>query len=117
MARVPYVNREDLDGEGQEIYDRIRRDRNSETVGLQFRALLHNPQAAGFLTSMGAQLRFKSALPEALKEFAASKHLSYTEAVRRAIAIAKYIDDEISEGRKVQTVDPDRADIRELILI
>jgi len=54
---------------------------------------------------------------EALKEFAASKHLSYTEAVRRAIAIAKYIDDEISEGRKVQTVDPDRADIRELILI
>jgi len=70
MARVPYVNREDLDGEGQEIYDRIRRDRNSETVGLQFRALLHNPQAAGFLTSMGAQLRFKSALPEALKEFA-----------------------------------------------
>ena len=54
---------------------------------------------------------------EALKEFASSKHLSYTEAVRRAIAIAKYIDDEISEGRKVQTVDPDRADIRELILI
>jgi 4-carboxymuconolactone decarboxylase len=70
MARVPYVNREDLDGAGQEIYDRIRRDRNSETVGLQFRALLHNPQAAGFLTSMGAQLRFKSALPENLKEFA-----------------------------------------------
>ena len=70
MARVPYVNREELDSEGQQIYDRIRRDRNSDTVGLQFRALLHNPQAAGFLTSMGAQLRFKSALPENLKEFA-----------------------------------------------
>lgn len=53
----------------------------------------------------------------ALKEFAASKHLSYTEAVRRAIAIAKYIDDEVSEGRKVQTVDPSREDVRELILI
>jgi len=54
---------------------------------------------------------------EALKQFAASKHLSYTEAVRRAIAIAKYISDEVSEGRKVQTVDENRKDIRELILI
>jgi 4-carboxymuconolactone decarboxylase len=70
MARVPYVEREALDAEGQEIYDRIRRDRNSDQVGLQFRALLHSPQVAGHLTSMGAQLRFKSALPEKLKELA-----------------------------------------------
>jgi 4-carboxymuconolactone decarboxylase len=59
-----------MDAEGQAIYDRIRQDRNSPRVGLQFRALLHNPQAAGYLTSMGAQLRFHSALPEDLKEFA-----------------------------------------------
>ncbi len=70
MARVPYVEREQLDAEGKEIYDRICRDRNASRVSLQFRALLHSPQAAGFLTSMGAQLRFKSALPENLKEFA-----------------------------------------------
>ena len=70
MARVPYVNREDMDAEGQEIYDRIRNDRNSPTVGLQFRAMLHSPKAASHLTSMGAQLRFQSALPENLKEFA-----------------------------------------------
>jgi 4-carboxymuconolactone decarboxylase len=59
-----------MDAEGQEIYDRIRNDRNSQTVGLQFRAMLHNPKAAGFLTSMGAQLRFKSAMPDDLKELA-----------------------------------------------
>lgn len=70
MARVPYVEREALDAEGQEIYDRIRRDRNAPEVGLQFRALLHSPKAAGYLTSMGAQLRFKSAIPENLKELA-----------------------------------------------
>lgn len=70
MARVPYVEREELDAEGQAIYDRIRQDRNSPKVGLQFRALLHNPKAAGYLTSMGAQLRFQSAMPEDLKEFA-----------------------------------------------
>ena len=69
-ARVPYVEREEMDAEGQEIYDRIRKDRNAPRVGLQFRAMLHSPKAAGYLTSMGAQLRFQSALPENLKEFA-----------------------------------------------
>jgi 4-carboxymuconolactone decarboxylase len=70
MARVPYVNRDELDAEGQEIYDRIRRDRNASEVGLQFRALLHSPKATGYLTSLGAQLRFQSAMPESLKELA-----------------------------------------------
>jgi 4-carboxymuconolactone decarboxylase len=70
MARVPYVQRDELDAEGQEIYDRIRRDRNAPEVGLQFRALLHNPKATGYLTSLGAQLRFQSALLENLKELA-----------------------------------------------
>ena len=70
MARVPYVKHDELDAEGQEIYDRIRRDRNSPEVGLQFRALLHSPRAAGYLTSLGAQLRFQSAMPENLKELA-----------------------------------------------
>jgi 4-carboxymuconolactone decarboxylase len=70
MARVPYVEREQLDADGQEIYDRIRRDRNSQHVSGQFRALLHNPKATGHLTSLGAQLRFQSAIPENLKELA-----------------------------------------------
>lgn len=70
MARVPYVSREELDADGQRIYDQIRQDRNTDEVGLQFRALLNSPQAAGHLTSMGAQLRFQSAMPDALKELA-----------------------------------------------
>ena len=70
MVRVPYVNRDDLDAEGQQIYDRIRQDRNTDEVGLQFRALLNSPKAAGHLTSLGAQLRFDSTLPENLKELA-----------------------------------------------
>lgn len=70
MARVPYVEREELDAEGQEIYDRIRRDRGVPKVSQQFRALLNSPKAAGHLTSLGAQLRFQSAMPENLKELA-----------------------------------------------
>jgi 4-carboxymuconolactone decarboxylase len=68
-ARVPYVTRNELDAAGQAIYDRIRSDRNAPEVGLQFRALLNSPEATSYLTSMGAQLRFKSAIPEPLKEF------------------------------------------------
>jgi len=70
MARVPYVTRDELNAEGQAIYDRIRQDRNAPEVGRQFRALLHSPQATGYLTSLGAQLRFQSAMPENLKELA-----------------------------------------------
>jgi 4-carboxymuconolactone decarboxylase len=70
MARVPYVDREEMDAAGKVIYDRIRSDRNATTVGLQFRTLLNSPEAASYLTSMGAVLRFKSAMPENLKEFA-----------------------------------------------
>jgi 4-carboxymuconolactone decarboxylase len=69
-ARVPYVSRDALDADGQVIYDRIRQDRNAPEVGLQFRALLHNPKATSYLTSLGAQLRFQSAMPENLKELA-----------------------------------------------
>ena len=47
-----------LDAEGQEIYDRIRRDRNAPEVGLQFRALLHSPKATGYLTSTGSAVTF-----------------------------------------------------------
>lgn len=32
MARVPYVERQEMDAEGQEIYDRIRRDRNADNM-------------------------------------------------------------------------------------
>jgi 4-carboxymuconolactone decarboxylase len=70
MVRVPYVSRDELDAEGQAIYDRIRQDRNAPEVGLQFRALLHSPRATGHLTSLGAQLRFQNAMPEDLKELA-----------------------------------------------
>ena len=70
MARVPYVSREEMDPEGQQIYDTIREDRNATEVGRQFRALLNSPKAAGFLTSLGTQLRFNSTMPDNLKELA-----------------------------------------------
>lgn len=103
MARVPYVAREELDAEGQAIYDRIREDRGAADVGLQFRALLHSPMAAGYLTSMGATLRFQSAMPEDLKELAiilvAREWDSGIEWTGHAVAAARAgISDEAIEG-------------------
>ena len=66
-ARVPYVSRDELDAKGQEVYDQIRRDRNAAKVGLQLRALLNSPLEAGRMTSMIAQLRLDSTVPESLK--------------------------------------------------
>ena len=103
MARVPYVAREELDTEGQAIYDRIREDRGAADVGLQFRALLHSPMAAGYLTSMGATLRFQSAMPEDLKELAiilvAREWDSGIEWTGHAVAAARAgVSDEAIEG-------------------
>ena len=50
--------RDELDAEGQEIYDRIRRDRNAPEVGLQFRALLHSPKATELFDITGSTVAF-----------------------------------------------------------
>ncbi|WP_026541650.1 ribbon-helix-helix protein, CopG family [Paenarthrobacter nicotinovorans] len=53
----------------------------------------------------------------ALKEIAAKENISLTEAVRRAIAILKFVEEEQDRGRKIQTMDQDGKDKRELILM
>jgi hypothetical protein len=54
---------------------------------------------------------------EALKAVAADKNISVTEAVRRAIAVYKFIAEENQRGRHIQTTDPEREQVRELILM
>ena len=95
--------REELDADGQVIYDRIREDRGAADVGLQFRALLHSPQAAGYLTSMGATLRFQSSMSDDLKELAiilvAREWDSGIEWTGHAVAAANAgVSDEAIEG-------------------
>jgi hypothetical protein len=54
---------------------------------------------------------------DALKALAAKENISYTEAVRRAIAVFKFIEDEQAEGRKIQTMDANDRNKRELVLM
>lgn len=53
----------------------------------------------------------------ALRKLAEEQHISVTEAVRRAIAVLSFVQEERKEGRKIQTMEPDGKDRRELVLM
>lgn len=53
----------------------------------------------------------------ALRAIAKERDISFTEAVRRAIAVYSFIDSETRHGRKVQTTDNERTSVRELVLV
>ncbi|MCM3487528.1 CopG family transcriptional regulator [Kocuria rosea] len=52
-----------------------------------------------------------------LRELRDERKLSYTEAVRRAIGIYKFFMDEIANGRKIQTMDRDGGNKRDVVLM
>jgi hypothetical protein len=53
----------------------------------------------------------------ALKDITDKQGISFTEAVRRAIALLKFIDDERTAGRKIQIMDSNGKNKRELVLM
>ena len=68
MARVPYVQRDDLNIQQQSIYDQIVKTRGS--VPNVFSALLNNPEATEVVTSVGEYIRYKSNLDPIIRETA-----------------------------------------------
>lgn len=67
------------------------------------------------LTRLNINLNEETA--ETLRELAAARGISFTEAVRRAISVYKFVEDEIAGGKQVQSVDTDRGTVRELVLL
>lgn len=51
-----------------------------------------------------------------LKSLAEARQLSYTETIRRIVAVARYLEDELEQGRVIQVVDKDRNEVRELVI-
>src|SRR5437867_772215 len=68
MARVPYVQREQLKPEEQKHYDAIAGSRGR--VGPNFQTLLNSPEAGGRFAGFGEYVRFHGDVPERLKELA-----------------------------------------------
>lgn len=58
MARVPYLAKEDLPQDKQELYDQIAAHRGH--VARPFAALLNSPESASRLAILGEQLRYVS---------------------------------------------------------
>ena len=68
---------------------------------------------ANELTRLSVNLNAETAA--ALKELAERRGISLTETVRRAIAVLKFVEDEIQKGNTVQSTDGART--RELLLV
>ena len=68
MARLPMLERDELDPEAQGIWDRVASSRGSVRGPHAF--LLHHPALADRTSELGAQLRFKGVLSGADRELA-----------------------------------------------
>lgn len=67
------------------------------------------------LTRLSVNLNAETAA--ALRSYADHRGLSFTESIRRMIAITKWIQDEMDAGRTVCSVDQNQKNMRELVLL
>ena len=74
MARLPYVEREDLSEDKRHIYDRIaetrRGDKAVSEIPRVFKLVLNSPDAARAVAALGEYVRFGSALDPVVREIA-----------------------------------------------
>jgi alkylhydroperoxidase family enzyme len=69
MARLPYLNREDLSEKDREIFDRLIEERKNP-VGNIFRMLAHTPKLLRRFLALGGELRNGTELDPKLRELA-----------------------------------------------
>jgi 4-carboxymuconolactone decarboxylase len=76
MSRLPYLRYDDLDGEGQEVWDGVVGSRGGDLVDEQgaligpFNAFVHAPGVGRRLSSLGGTLRFGTSIERRLSEVA-----------------------------------------------
>lgn len=66
MARLPTLTRDDLDTEGQAVWDRVIGSRGY--IGGPTACILHHPKLAAHSTELGSQLRYRGVLADADRE-------------------------------------------------
>lgn len=69
MARVRFLERDDLAPEQRHVYEEIEASRGR--VEPNFKALLNSPEAASRMSAMGAYVRFETSLSPRVKSLAA----------------------------------------------
>lgn len=112
MARVPYIDREDLREPDRSIYDRIARTRGAAEPDVpmpsSFRALLNSPGAAEAVGRLGEYVRFESSLEPVAREIAilsvarqtSSDYVwAHHEPVARRVGVPDEVIESILTGR------------------
>jgi 4-carboxymuconolactone decarboxylase len=107
MARVPYVDREELREADRSIYDRIAQTRGAvepdTPMPNSFRALLNSPGAAEAVGRLGEYIRFESSLDPVAREIAilsVARHTNsdYEWAHHEPVARREGVTDEVIEA-------------------
>ena len=76
MSRLPYLRYDDLDADGQRVWDGVVGSRGGELVNAQggligpFNAFVHAPGVGRRLSSLGGKLRFETSIERRLSELA-----------------------------------------------
>jgi 4-carboxymuconolactone decarboxylase len=76
MTRLPYLRYDDLDANGQEVWDGVTGSRGGEVVNAEggligpFNAFVHAPGVGRHLSALGGRLRFKTSIERRLSELA-----------------------------------------------
>ena len=76
MSRLPYLRYDDLDDDGRQVWDGIVGSRGDRLINQQgglvgpFNAFLHAPGVGRHLSSLGAEIRFRTSIERRLTEVA-----------------------------------------------
>ena len=123
MTRVPFAKREDMDPEGQAIWDEIETSRGG--VAQNYAALLNNPVAAMNFANLGGYARYETPLDPRVKAVAiltAAREAcgNYVWTVNQRGAKAANIDDDvisaIREYRAPTGLEPADANVVQFVL-
>ena len=118
VARVRFLEREDLAQEQRHVYDEIESSRGR--VEPNFKALLNSPEAASRMSAMGAYVRFETSLSARVKSLAAlttareaDGDYVWTANERQAsnVGLEEEIINAIRERRAQETLSPEDAAI------
>ncbi len=112
MARVQYVEREQLNEDGQRIFDHIAETRGSIEPGTpmpnSFRALMNSPKAAEAVGQLGEYLRLHTTLDPVVREIAiisVARHTNsdyewaHHEPIAREVGVRPQVIESIRTGR------------------
>ena len=112
MARVQYIERDQLNEDGQRIFDRIAETRGSiepdTPMPNSFRALMNSPKAAEAVGQLGEYLRLHTTLDPVVREIAiisVARHTNsdyewvHHEPIAREVGVRPQVIESIRTGR------------------